>query len=257
MPRTIIEKLWDSHVVHEQAGAPTLLYIDLHLVHEVTSPQAFDGLRARGLKVRRPDLTIATADHSIPTSDRSLPIVDKVAANLKKWEKKLDEWKEVRLAIQLQIYINEGNEYLRAMLKAKQNEKFDEVFEQFANVKALVEKMRHEEREEFHRNADAIFIRAKGLNDEALKLKKIKEFNLIVTGIVVDPRPESKNRAIIVFDDASTNDKRLGRIYEENDDIRDKEDRKVPGLKVIKISEGSIKFKYEDTEFIRELKSPQ
>src|SRR5689334_8053465 len=80
MPRTIIEKLWDSHVVHEQPGAPTLLYIDLHLVHEVTSPQAFDGLRTRGLKVRRPDLTIATADHSIPTSDRSLPIVDEIAA---------------------------------------------------------------------------------------------------------------------------------------------------------------------------------
>jgi 3-isopropylmalate/(R)-2-methylmalate dehydratase large subunit len=80
MSRTIIEKLWDSHVVHEQAGAPTLLFIDLHLVHEVTSPQAFDGLRERGLKVRRPDLTIATADHSIPTSDRSLPIVDEIAA---------------------------------------------------------------------------------------------------------------------------------------------------------------------------------
>ena len=61
-------------------GAPTLLFIDLHLVHEVTSPQAFDGLRERGLKVRRPDLTIATADHSIPTTDRSLPIVDPIAA---------------------------------------------------------------------------------------------------------------------------------------------------------------------------------
>jgi 3-isopropylmalate/(R)-2-methylmalate dehydratase large subunit len=80
MPRTIIEKLWDSHVVHQQAGAPSLLFIDLHLVHEVTSPQAFDGLRARGLKVRRPELTIATADHSIPTTDRSLPIVDQIAA---------------------------------------------------------------------------------------------------------------------------------------------------------------------------------
>jgi 3-isopropylmalate/(R)-2-methylmalate dehydratase large subunit len=81
MPQTIIEKLWDAHVVHEQAGAPTLLFIDLHLVHEVTSPQAFDGLRARGIKVRRPDLTIATADHSIPTTDRSLPILDPIAAN--------------------------------------------------------------------------------------------------------------------------------------------------------------------------------
>src|SRR5690242_5471676 len=78
-PRTIIEKVWDSHVVHEQAGAPTLLFIDLHLVHEVTSPQAFSGLRERGLKVRRPDLTIATADHSIPTTDRALPIVDQIA----------------------------------------------------------------------------------------------------------------------------------------------------------------------------------
>jgi 3-isopropylmalate/(R)-2-methylmalate dehydratase large subunit len=91
--RTIIEKLWDSHVVHEQAGNPTLLYIDLHLVHEVTSPQAFDGLRARGLKVRRPDLTIATADHSIPTSDRSLPIVDRIAANqLEQLERNCDEF---------------------------------------------------------------------------------------------------------------------------------------------------------------------
>ncbi|MGD0498730.1 MAG: 3-isopropylmalate dehydratase large subunit [Bryobacteraceae bacterium] len=80
MPRTIIEKLWDSHVVHEQPGAPALLFIDLHLVHEVTSPQAFQGLRERGLQVRRPDLTIATADHSIPTTDRSLPIVDRIAA---------------------------------------------------------------------------------------------------------------------------------------------------------------------------------
>ncbi len=79
-PRTIIEKIWDSHVVREQQGAPTLLYIDLHLVHEVTSPQAFQGLRERGLKVRRPDLTVATADHSIPTTDRSLPILDNIAA---------------------------------------------------------------------------------------------------------------------------------------------------------------------------------
>lgn len=79
-PRTIIEKIWDKHVVAERADAPALLYIDLHLVHEVTSPQAFDGLRGRGLKVRRPDLTIATTDHSTPTTPRGLPIVDKIAA---------------------------------------------------------------------------------------------------------------------------------------------------------------------------------
>src|SRR5579884_3677820 len=79
-PRTIIEKVWDSHVVAEKPGAPTLIYIDLHLVHEVTSPQAFAGLRERGLKVRRPDLTFGTVDHSIPTTPRDLPILDKVAA---------------------------------------------------------------------------------------------------------------------------------------------------------------------------------
>src|SRR6202049_1017729 len=81
MPKTLIEKVWDTHVVAEEPGAPSLIYIDLHLVHEVTSPQAFQGLRERGLKVRRPDLTIATTDHSIPTSDRSLPILDPIAAN--------------------------------------------------------------------------------------------------------------------------------------------------------------------------------
>src|SRR4029077_19977231 len=78
-PKTIVEKIWDSHVVHEQPGSPALLYVDLHLVHEVTSPQAFQGLRERGLKVRRPDLTIGTAGHSISTPGRSLPILDKIA----------------------------------------------------------------------------------------------------------------------------------------------------------------------------------
>ncbi len=79
-PRTIIEKIWDAHVVSQQEGAPSLLYIDLQLVHEVTSPQAFDGLRTRGLKVRRPELTYGVVDHSTPTTPRSLPIVDQVAA---------------------------------------------------------------------------------------------------------------------------------------------------------------------------------
>ncbi len=67
-PRTLAEKIWDAHLVRSQAGEPDLLYIDLHLVHEVTSPQAFDGLRAAGRKVRRPDLTIATEDHNVPTT---------------------------------------------------------------------------------------------------------------------------------------------------------------------------------------------
>src|SRR5579863_1030219 len=67
-PRTLAEKIWDAHVVRSQPGEPALLFIDLHLVHEVTSAQAFDGLRAAGRKVRRPDLTIATEDHNVPTT---------------------------------------------------------------------------------------------------------------------------------------------------------------------------------------------
>lgn len=80
MSRTLFEKLWDEHVVCEAAGQLPLLYIDLHLVHEVTSPQAFDGLRANGRKVRQPQRTVATVDHNIPTSPRGLPITDPIAA---------------------------------------------------------------------------------------------------------------------------------------------------------------------------------
>ena len=78
-PKTMFEKIWDSHVVHDEPGQPTILYVDLHLVHEVTSPQAFDGLRMAGRGVRRTDLTVATADHNTPTWDLSLPITDPIA----------------------------------------------------------------------------------------------------------------------------------------------------------------------------------
>src|SRR5437879_906825 len=80
-PRTLLEKIWDEHVVAEEPGAPAVLAVDLHLVHEVTSPQAFTGLRQRGLRVRRPERTVATADHSVPTHSRSLPNPDQMAAN--------------------------------------------------------------------------------------------------------------------------------------------------------------------------------
>lgn len=79
-PKTLFDKIWESHVVTQEEGAPAVLYIDLHLVHEVTSPQAFTGLRQRGLKVRRPDKTLATMDHSIPTTPMDVPISDAMAA---------------------------------------------------------------------------------------------------------------------------------------------------------------------------------
>ena len=79
-PTTLAQKVWDSHVVHSAPGEPDLLYIDLHLVHEVTSPQAFEGLRMSGRGVRRPDLTVATEDHNVPTADIHLPIADPISA---------------------------------------------------------------------------------------------------------------------------------------------------------------------------------
>ena len=79
MGRTLAEKVWDEHVVRSAEGEPDLLYIDLHLIHEVTSPQAFDGLRLAGRAVRRPDLTLATEDHNVPTVDQDKPIADPVS----------------------------------------------------------------------------------------------------------------------------------------------------------------------------------
>src|SRR5438132_3632419 len=79
--KTLYDKIWDSHVVVPETDAPAILYIDVHLIHEVTTPQAFTGLRKRGLRVRRTDKTFATMDHSIPTTSRSLSGFDEMAAN--------------------------------------------------------------------------------------------------------------------------------------------------------------------------------
>ncbi|MDD6793347.1 MAG: aconitase family protein, partial [Thermobifida fusca] len=79
MARTMAEKVWEEHVVRRAEGEPDLLYIDLHLIHEVTSPQAFEGLRLANRKLRRPDLTIATEDHNVPTENIFLPIADPVS----------------------------------------------------------------------------------------------------------------------------------------------------------------------------------
>ena len=97
MPKTMFEKIWDSHIVHEEKGKSTILYVDLHLVHEVTSPQAFDGLRMSGRTVRRPDLTVSTVDHNVPTGDRTLPIAD--ATSLKQIQAMVNNCKEFGLEL--------------------------------------------------------------------------------------------------------------------------------------------------------------
>jgi hypothetical protein len=175
-----------------------------------------------------------------------------VAAEARVYEKRLSKWAEIRLVILLEGFVAEGNEHLVAMLRAKDAERWDEVFDHFAQVKDVVLRMRREERAEFHANADALLARAQRVDADARKLKKIKELNFVVTGIVVDPRPESKNKAIIVFDDAT----HTGSVYEEDEELRDRDGNKVPGLRVVKISEGSIRFRYDDTDFVRPLKAP-
>src|SRR5207245_5579329 len=78
--RSLVDKVWDAHAVHQRPEGPALLYVDLQLVHEVTSPQAFEGLRQAGRRVRQPALTVATVDHNVPTGDRAAPIADPIAA---------------------------------------------------------------------------------------------------------------------------------------------------------------------------------
>ena len=78
--RTLYEKIWEAHVVAEEPGQPAVIYIDRHLVHEATSPQAFSGLKVAGRKVRRPDLTFSVVDHSVPTKNRHLPMADEIGA---------------------------------------------------------------------------------------------------------------------------------------------------------------------------------
>ena len=76
MGKTLFEKIWDKHVVQKITDGPSVLYIDKHFIHEVTSPQAFNGIEKRGLKVFRPQLVVATADHNVPTLNQHLPIKD-------------------------------------------------------------------------------------------------------------------------------------------------------------------------------------
>ncbi|MBB3204552.1 3-isopropylmalate/(R)-2-methylmalate dehydratase large subunit [Rhodopirellula rubra] len=105
--RTLLDKIWDEHVVYAPEGEASILYIDLHLVHEVTSPQAFEGLRINNRRVRRPERTIATPDHNVPTSDRSLPIADPISRkqietlreNCKEFDVRLFDIHDVRQGI--------------------------------------------------------------------------------------------------------------------------------------------------------------
>jgi hypothetical protein len=185
-------------------------------------------------------------------SERKRAGREAVGRKLEQWHKRLEEWKEIELAVALQVDLQEGNEHLRSMILARQRERWDDAEEAFRAVIDLAKRMRHREREEFHRNADAIVIRAKELVDEARKLKRIGErlHGLRVTAIEIDPRPEGKNRAILVLAESPE-----GQVYEEGDAVKDAAGNEA--ARVVKINEGSIKLKFEDVEFLRELATPE
>lgn len=172
-----------------------------------------------------------------------------VQRKLEKWKKisRDRQFEEVQIALQLQVFVNQGNQILRGMATSLQKEEFEKVFQGFQKMSSLVDRMRSQERDAFTRNAEALFYKAKELNDKAIKKKRIQELKLRVTGIVLDSGPQysdrqSGHRAII-------NDK----IYAENQAVTDESDEPIPDLIVLNIFEGSVRFKYQNTTFDRAL----
>jgi hypothetical protein len=171
-----------------------------------------------------------------------------VKKKLEKWNQRLSDLGEIVLSIRLQVYISEGNQHLRAMADAIRTDQYDQAIDHFNQIEALCEQMKAEDRDVFHRNAEALYLRGKALADRARRLKKISEFKLVVTGVVVAP-PDGKepDRAII-------ND----HIYTEGDQVIDPAtDEEIQGLRVVEIIRSTVRFRYEDTEFVRELKPQQ
>lgn len=167
-----------------------------------------------------------------------------VRKKLDKWNQQMSEHGEVVLSIKLQVYITEGNQHLKAMADAIRDDQFDVALDRFNQINDLCETMRGEEREVFKRNAEALFLRGKALADRARRLKRISEFTLKIEGVIVAP-PDGKET-----DSAIIND----RIYKEGDTIYDKDSEdEIPGLKVVEIVRSTVRFRYEDTEFVREL----
>lgn len=171
-----------------------------------------------------------------------------VRKKLERFNQRLQDLGEVRLSIQLQVYISEGNQYLRAMAEAIRADEYDQALEHFTRIEELCDQMRAEEREVFHRNAEALYLRGKANADRARRLKRIAEFQLNVEGVVVAPPGGGEPHSAIIND----------RIYREGDMVVDRAtDEPVAGLRVVEILRSTVRFRFEDTEFIRELRPPQ
>lgn len=167
---------------------------------------------------------------------------------LASWKQNLARYGDLYLSIQLQIYIQEGNQHLKAMAKALEREEWDLALQRFEDIKTLRDQMQAEERDVFQRNAKALFVRGQTLAAQATRMKKISEFKLRITGIIIAPPENKQQRDSAIIDD---------RIYYERDHLIDQEtEEEIPDLEVIEILKSRVRFRYQGTEFVRGLERP-
>lgn len=167
---------------------------------------------------------------------------------LNSWKQKLIQYGDLYLSIQLQIYIQEGNQHLKAMAKALEEEEWDLALQRFEDIKELVDQMKAEDRDVFRRNAKALLVRGKSLAEEASRMKRIAEFKLRITGIILAPPEDERQKDSAIIDD---------RIYYEQDKLIDKEtEDEIPDLEVVEILKSRVRFRYQGTEFVRGLERP-
>jgi hypothetical protein len=227
---------------------PRFILATLHAQHE------FDAGRelARG-PVRNPFAVPAVGDFKEKL--RRVPEVDTEQTRLARAiEAATRAAEQVRIeelrAAQLEHLVARGRECLAAMTVANRDDRWADALSQFERLGWVVSELEKVDREEFARAARALSARGEELRSAALKKKRIQELDLVVTGIVVDKRPEGRSRSVIVYDDPE----RRGRVYEAGDELRDRSDRRVEGLRVVEIRDGSVKFQYDDLEFVKEIK---
>ena len=173
---------------------------------------------------------------------------DVAKEKLNSWKQKLVQYGDLYLSIQLQIYIQEGNQHLKAMAKALEEEEWDLALQRFEDIKELVDQMKAEDRDVFRRNAKALLVRGKSLAEEAARMKRIAEFKLRITGIILAPPEDERQKDSAIIDD---------RIYYEQDKLIDKEtEDEIPDLEVVEILKSRVRFRYQGTEFVRGLERP-
>lgn len=173
---------------------------------------------------------------------------DAAKEKLQQWKQKLIQYGDLYLSIQLQIYIQEGNQHLKAMARALEEEEWDLALQRFEDIKELVDQMKAEDRDVFRRNAKALLVRGKSLAEEASRMKRIAEFTLRITGIIQAPPDDERQKDSAIVDD---------RIYYEHDHLIDAEtEDEIPDLEVVEILKSRVRFRYQGTEFVRGLERP-